>query len=198
LFTLLIPARDGHAFIHTSFKTLMAAALDGYSAATLLSAPKHAPLTLTLRAHGATLRTAKSPGESVEHLLLKAMMWTLFLPTHPNAACEFDLGLRYRPDVIALDDTGAPLWWGECGSCKPSKLRDLAATFPRTRFSVAKWGRSDLRGYAGGLRSELSLRPTRSAPFELLSFPADSVERFLSDDGELDVSFDDIDVISLV
>ena len=172
-------------------------ALGGYSAETLLSAPKHAPLSLTLTAHGSTLRMAKNPGESVQHLLLKSMLWALLLPSHPSAACELDLGLRYRPDVVALGDDGVPQWWGECGSVKASKLDDLAAAFPHARISVAKWGRSDLRGYAQCLRSELSLPPTRTAPFELISFPADSVDRFLSDDGELRVSFEDLDVVPL-
>ena len=46
-------------------------------------------------------------------------------PTHPDAVCERDLGLRYRPDVVAMDGGKLPVWWGECGSVKASKLRDL-------------------------------------------------------------------------
>ena len=172
-------------------------ALGGYTAETLLSAPKHTPLELSLTAHGSTLRMAKNPGESVEHLLLKALLWALMLPSHPTATCELDLGLRYRPDVVALGVNGVPQWWGECGSVKASKLQDLAAAFPNTRLSVAKWGRSDLRGYATALRSELALSTTRTAPFEVVSFPADSVDRFLSDDGELSVSFDNLNVVQL-
>ena len=99
--------------------------------------------------------------------------------------------------AAALGADGAPRWWGECGSVKASKLGDLACAFPDARISVAKWGRSDLRGYAARLRTELPTLPrTRTAPFELISFPAD-LERFLSDDGELDVSFDDLDVVAL-
>ena len=122
--------------------------LGGYTPDTLLGAPKHAPLDLHLTSPHASepLRLTKAKGESVEHLLLKGLLWALLLPTHPDAACERDLGLRYRPDVVAMDGGQLPVWWGECGSVKASKLRDLALTFPQCRFSVCKWGRSDLRG----------------------------------------------------
>ena len=177
-------------------------ALGGYTSDTLLSAPKHQPLELHLTAPStpdAKLHLVKTKGESVEHVLLKALLWALLLPTHPDAVCERDLGLKYRPDVVALDGL-APVWWGECGSVKPSKLRDLALAFPGCRFSVCKWGRSDLRGYAAGLRKELDLplRGDYSPPFELLNFPTDRLGRFLSDDGELTVFWDDIQSTPLV
>lgn len=174
-------------------------ALGGYAASTLLSAPKHAPLALQLRSRGRNLALDKNPGESVEHLVLKALVWALLLPTHADAEVERDLGMRYRPDVVALDDaSGMPLWWGECGSVKPRKLRELATSFPETKFSVAKWGRSDLRGYAANLRTELALPAERRAPFELLNFPSTAIDDFLSDDGEITVSYDDVQVVNLL
>ena len=171
--------------------------LGGYTSDTLLSAPKHAPLTLQLQASGRQLSLTKNPGESAEHLVLKALLWALLLPSHPEAKIEADLGLRYTPDVVALGDDSTPIWWGECGSVKSSKLSDLASAYPNARFSVAKWGRSDLRGYAATLSGELALPPGRTAPFELISFPADSVDRFVSDSGELSISWDQLEVISL-
>ena len=172
--------------------------LGGYTLETLLSAPKHEPLSLHLRLSGRPLHLRKARGESVQHLLLKGLLWALLLPSHPEAACERDLGLRYRPDVVALDGAGTPCWWGECGSVKASKLRELSAAFPRTRVTIAKWGRTDLRGYGGTLKRELALPNPRAAPFELVSFPADSVERFLSEDGELAIGWDDVVSTGLV
>lgn len=174
--------------------------LGGFRAATLLDAPKHEPLALRLSAHGTPLHLDKNPGESVEHLVLKAFMWALVLPTHPNAQCELDLGLRYRPDVVSLDaatGSSTPLFWGECGSVKPRKLKALAEAFPSTAFAVAKWGRSDLRGYAANLRTELDLPADRAAPFELLNFPSTSIDDFLSDDGEIAIGFDDLTIVDL-
>ena len=171
--------------------------LGGYTPDTLLSAPKNVPLTLYLHVADRHTRLKKAPGESVEHLLLKGLLWALLLPAHPDAACEADLGLRYRPDVVALDSGGAPVWWGECGSVKASKLSDLAGVYPACRISVCKFGRSDLRGYAAVLRSQLELPRRRAAAFDLISFPADSAERFLRDDGSITISFDDLDVVEL-
>ena len=168
--------------------------LGGYTADTLLGAPKHAPLELHLASPHTPERLCltKAKGESVEHLLLKGLLWALLLPTHPDAVCERDLGLRYRPDVVAMDGGELPVWWGECGSVKASKLRDLALAFPQCRFSVCKWGRSDLRGYAAGLRKEMDLpeRSKRAPPFELINFPSDSIDRFLSDDGTVSVAWE--------
>lgn len=181
--------------------TSAALPLNGYTPATLLSAPKHELLALELSAAQRTLRFQKTAGESVEHVVLKALLWALLLPTHPEAACELDLGLRYRPDVVALDADGSPAWWGECGSVKASKLADVAAAFPSARITVAKWGRSDLRGYANQLKADLKpklSRAPRLAPFEVISFPADSIERFMAADGQLSVSFEDLQVVPLI
>lgn len=174
-------------------------ALGGYSPSTLLGAPKHEPLEVALHvASGRSVHLSKSPGESVEHLILKGLLWALLVPSHPTVMCEVDLGLRYKPDVVVLDAaTGEPCWWGECGHVKPSKLADLGRAFPYARFSVAKWGRGDLRGYAGQLRSQLRL-PARAAPFDLISFPADSIERFIRDDGLVSVGFDELQIVPLM
>jgi hypothetical protein len=83
----------------------MSDALGGYRASTLLSASKHAPLTVSLTAHGQKLRLSKRPGESAEHLLLKALLWACVVPAHPDATCELDMGLRCRealePDLFS-------------------------------------------------------------------------------------------------
>lgn len=174
-------------------------ALGGYTPSTLLSAPKHEPLELNLRAHGQSVLLKKTPGESAEHLLLKGLLWALLLPSHPAGAVRVERpldGVRYRPDVVALDDRERVRWWGECGSVKPSKLAELAIAYPAARFSVCKFGRSDLVGYATSLKRELAL-PPRAAPFEVLSFPSTAAEDFLRDDGEVDVLFSDLQVIPL-
>ena len=193
--------------------------LSGYSAADLWMVPKSQPVQLTLTAHGQSLSVGKAPGESIEHLLMKGLVWALCLPQYPDAVCELDLETlelnrpereagfgraayrRYRPDVAALPPSGGgvPCWWAECGSVSMKKLGVLARELPGTRLTVAKWARSDLSGYASSLRRELSGEPRgkRISPFELISFPADSAERFLSDDGEVSITLDDVDIIQV-
>lgn len=101
--------------------------------------------------------------------------------------------LPYHPDILAphaVEAGAPPLWWAECGSVSVTKLSKLAVAYPSTSFTVAKWARSDLRGYAGSLRRDL---PAGAAHrFEVISFPADSAERFISDDGEISVGFADL------
>jgi hypothetical protein len=161
--------------------------LAGYTASSLLTAPKNQQLVLELKSHGQQVSLRKTPGESINHVVLKGLLWALMLPLYRDAVhVERDIGLRYRPDVIALEGDSV-LWWGECGSVKPGKLSELATAFPQAQFSVCKFGRSDLRGFATSLISSL---PKRSLPnFEVINFPADSVERFINDYGEVSESF---------
>jgi len=140
----------------------------------------------------------------MEHLLLKVLIWSLYLPLYTTAECEdcacaLDVGSRYNPDAVALSLNGKVLWWGECGSVKESKLAHVAWTMPSTHVTVAKWGRSDLSGYAGSLRRALSdsplrqkFRSKRPASFEVISLPADCTERFLREDGSIDIGWDDV------
>lgn len=141
-------------------------ALGGYTPATLLSAPKGERLLIDLKAQGRSVRLLKQRGESVQHLLMKALLWAALLPSYPLAECEIDVGHRYKPDVVELGSEGEPNCWGECGAVATSKLAHLAAEFPRTHFIVSKWAHSDIRGYAETLRRELAL-PPRAAAFEV-------------------------------
>ena len=59
---------------------------------------------------------------------------------------------------MALSEAGKPYWWGECGSVTSEKLSDLHASFPSMRLTIAKWGHSDLSGYAAQLRQAMELR----------------------------------------
>lgn len=99
-------------------------------------------------------------------LELQALVWALYLPLYPTAVCEddplrrldVDSSLPYHPDVLAVGSgmpTCAPVWWAECGSVSIPKLTRLAVAHPSTQFTVAKWARSDLRGYAGSLCQSL-------------------------------------------
>ena len=129
---------------------------------------------------------------------MKALLWALFMTEAPFARCECDVGHRYRPDVIALSEGGAPLWWGECGSVTTEKLSELRTSFPTMRLTVAKWGHSDLSGYASQLRQALPAMPEGAAPLvDLVSFPVDSVDRFVADDGELSVTWDAVQTLEV-
>lgn len=138
----------------------------------------------------------------------QALVWALYLPRYPTAVCEDGPLARlsvdgtaflYHPDVLALPPSGAglsaaqpgaPLWWAECGSVSVPKLCALASAYPSTAFTIAKWAQSDLRGYAGSLRQQLPAHAARR--FEVISFPGDAPERFISEDGVVSVGFADL------
>jgi len=144
----------------------------------------------TFRAHGRQVVFVKKPQESTEHVLLKAFLWALYLPAYPELSVEVAIGDRYKPDVIALAPGGAALFWGEAGHVSPEKLRTLAKRYRSTHFALARW---DAR-----LESVLDLVSAalhgveRSAPFDLLCFPADSAGRFIVE-RTLRVDFDAIE-----
>lgn len=83
------------------------------------------------------------------------------------------------------------------------KLSVLREAFPSTRITVCKWGHSDLSGYAAQLRQALpAVRVDASgapigAPIDLVSFPVDSVERFVASDGALSVTWDSVDTMQV-
>ena len=94
-------------------------------------------------------------------------------------------------DVVALSEAGEPYWWGECGSVTSDKLSELHASFPSMRLTIAKWGHSDLSGYAAQLRQALPAVADGTAPrIDLGSFPEDSASRFVKDDGSLSVTWE--------
>ena len=194
---------------------------EGQDVRELLSTlPKGARSRVVFKAGDEHMPLTKVKGESMEHLLMKALLWALMVPsTDGSVECELDVGHRYKPgaaappqppsparalsceggapwrrvaDVVALS-SGQPCWWGECGSVTTEKLADLREAFPAMRLTIAKWGHSDLSGYAAQLGRALPAARADAAPIDLVSFPVDSVERFVAEDGSLSVRWDLVD-----
>jgi hypothetical protein len=63
---------------------------------------------LTLRAHGEQVVFVKKKRERIEHVLMKAFLWALYLPEYPDLTVEIRVGDRYKPDVVGLDERGQP------------------------------------------------------------------------------------------
>lgn len=143
----------------------------------------------TLRAHEQQVIFIKKAGERKEHVLMKALLWALYLPDYPDLTVEVGVGDRYKPDLVSLDDRGQPRFWGEAGRVSLAKMRSLARRYPRTHIAIAKWD-SSLQALEE-LRSLLNTSK-RSAPVDFLSFPADSAERFIDDRGHIDISHDTV------
>jgi hypothetical protein len=148
------------------------------------------PGKLKLRAHGRSIVLHSRGRDRPSHGVMKALLWALYLPEFPTATIEIDVGDRYKPDVVALDPEGKPLLWGEAGMVSPKKLRDLAKRYREARLVVAKWAAS-LEPHLVHSRKAIE-DVERTAPFDVISFPADGRDRFITADGDVQVSFDDV------
>ncbi|HYE76215.1 MAG TPA: hypothetical protein VEF04_22910, partial [Blastocatellia bacterium] len=92
------------------------------------------------RIHDTSLKLYKRVGESNEHVLMKALGYALFNKAYPALDIERDLGWRYKPDLVALDDQGGIDFWGECGSVGLRKIGWLAKHSRAQRIVFFKWG----------------------------------------------------------
>ena len=145
---------------------------------------------LTVRAHGRTLVLVKRPVEKLEHRLMMALLWALYLPRYPDLRVDVPIGSRYRPDLVQLDLSGRPIFWGEAGEVGLEKLRHLCARHRETHLVFAKWA-TNLDPVAALIGSALE-GVRRTAPVELLGFDADA-GRFFAPDGEVRVTPGDVE-----
>ena len=141
---------------------------------------------LTVRAHGRSLVLVKRAEESAEHVVQKALLWALFLPAYPAVRVEVPLpgGGRYKPDLLALDDAGEPLFWGECGVVGAAKLRTLLRRHRDTHFVFSKWA-ARLDPVAAAIDAAHH-DARRAAPVELISFAPDAADA-IADDGSITI-----------
>ncbi|MEO5857449.1 MAG: hypothetical protein ABIR33_00725 [Pyrinomonadaceae bacterium] len=64
---------------------------------------------------GKKIRLWQNKGESFEHVLMKALGYAMFSSEYPDLEIERRVGLRYKPDLIAVAPDGTFDFWGECG-----------------------------------------------------------------------------------
>lgn len=149
----------------------------------------------TLRAHGEQVVFVKKSNERTAHVVMKALLWALYLPQYPDMAVEIRIGDRYKPDVVSLDERGRPRFWGEAGAIGAQKIDSLARRFRDTHFAIGKWD-TGLAPFIDLVSDALAGR-TRSAPCDLIRFPADSAERFIDEWGNIHVTHDDLEWVRL-
>src|SRR3712207_2170339 len=90
---------------------------------------------LRFQAHGRAMVLVKRRNEKIEHRLMMALMWALYLPQYPELRIDVDIGERYRPDLIQLDTAGRPVFWGEAGEVVLEKLRALCSRYISTHLA---------------------------------------------------------------
>ena len=150
---------------------------------------------LTFRTNGSTVVLVKRPVESTEHVLQKALLWALYLPSYPNLRVEVVVpgASRYKPDLLALDER-RPIFWGECGVVSAAKLNDLLPRYRGTHFVFSKWAFSPTALDTFANQIERALRGARrTAPVELIDFPQEAAA-LIDQQGEISVTRADVEV----
>ena len=146
---------------------------------------QHLRRKLTLRAHGQQVVFIKRKHERIEHVWMKAFLWSFYLDAYPDASVEVNIPGRYKPDVVAMDRRrGRPVFWAEAGHVPADKLAHLTSHYPDTHFAFAKWDTS-LDPFVAMIRE--ALPSARAAPIDLWRFPRDSAERFVDAKGNVQV-----------
>ena len=158
------------------------------------------PRKWMLHAHGKRNVFVKGSQESAEHVLMKIFLWALYLPQYPELDVETRIDDRYKPDVVQLgaaqfDGTREPVFWGESEQVSSKKIRSLARRYPATHFAIAKWNHN-LKPHAAIIEDALD-GVKRSAPFELIRIPGDAAQRFIDAEGNVTISFEDVEWLRL-
>lgn len=151
-----------------------------------------------LTAHGQRNVFVWGAQERSVHTLMKAFLWALYLPAYPHLSIEIRIGDRYKPDVVAMPEAPAvysatvePLFWGESGQVGKEKITSLVRRYRHTHFAIAKWNTALhpleelVRGAVKGVK--------RTAPFDLLNFPPDSIERFIDKTDTIHITHDHLE-----
>lgn len=145
-------------------------------------------------AHGHKTVVVQGLQESAEHVLMKIFLWALYLPQYPDSTVEIRIGDKYKPDVVQLDAASKPVFWGESGHIGLKKIESLARRYRSTHFAIAKWNMR-LEPFAGIVRDATD-GLNRSAPFDLIRFPADAM-RFIDGEGNVTITFEDVERIQV-
>ena len=153
--------------------------------------PKAKILNLTVKdGPDASIKIRKNRGEMLQHVLVMAVLWKLFRKTYPNMEIEVDVGDRlYTPDVVARNDRGEIIFWGESGRMKPKKAADLARRYPKAHIVHCRHG-MDIDDFSKDIYNAIRNEP-REGRFTFASIPFD-VWRFFDDDLNVNVTMDDL------
>ena len=130
------------------------------------------------------MRLWQRPGETYEHVLLKALGYAMFVGEYPGLEIELAVGLRYKPDLVALNESGGSrpragarfLFWGECGLVTMRKVAWLLKHGDTERLVLFKIGCA-AAPLVRELRAAVGQRYRGGGRLTLVNFAADIAAR---------------------
>lgn len=140
--------------------------------------------TYHFRIAGRRVTLYKKNGESYEHVLMKALGYAMFRPLYPHLEIERRIGLRYKPDLVALNELGRAEFWGECGQVGLRKIGWIAKHSGAQQLALFKFNIT-ADHFISQVRQEVELRYRPPSRIRLFNFDA----AVIKDAGE---EFDDV------
>ena len=118
---------------------------------------------------GRRVRLWQRNGESYEHVLMKALGFVLFVNNFPALEIEKNVGLRYKPDLVAQNLAGEFLFWGECGANSIRKTAWLLKHAKVEKMVLFKIGQN-VNQLIVQLRTEIPARYRQNQKLSLINF----------------------------
>ncbi|MCA1593248.1 MAG: hypothetical protein LC754_11485 [Acidobacteria bacterium] len=130
---------------------------------------------------GRRVRLWQRTGETYGHVLMKALGYAMFVGQYPSLQIELRVGLRYKPDLVALNENGGARFpfWGECGVVSMRKVAWLLKHGDTGRLVLFKINWS-VPAFARELREAVGERYREGRRLTLINFVGDIAERTAS------------------
>jgi len=119
-----------------------------------------------------TLRLWQNRGESYDHVLMKALGYAMNIEEFPSLEVERGVGLRYKPDLIAMAPDGSFDFWGECGLITIRKAIWLAKHSGAKRLTLFKIDHG-LGQLTNQLRREIEPKYREPGRLRIVNFVSD-------------------------
>jgi len=123
---------------------------------------------------GQRTRLWQRNGESYEHVLMKALGYSMFAEKYPTLEIEMKVGLRYKPDLVARNRIGDFLFWGEAGANSLRKTAWLLKHTQTRKLALFKIGRN-VNQLIAQLREEIPAKYRPKDRLILINFVGDIV-----------------------
>lgn len=129
------------------------------------------------------MRLWQRPGETYSHVLMKALCYAMFVGEYSDLEIESHVGLRYKPDLVALNQTsvGEPRagarfrFWAECGMVSMRKVAWLLKHGDTERLVIFKIN-CGLAPLVRELRASVESRYLEGGRLTLVNFVANIAE----------------------
>ena len=118
------------------------------------------------------IRLWRRTGESYEHILMKALGYAMFVGEYPNLEIEIKVGLRYKPDLIAINTAGEFEFWGECGQNSIRKTHWILKHTRTKKLVLFKIGQN-VKQIIKQMRDEIPAKYRAAGRLTLINFVSD-------------------------